>query len=246
MKETIYTIPVNDAFNALSECPACKLENDLERSNVEFVTGASLMEPDVRIQMNKKGFCRRHYSDLLGSEKNALGLSLILTSHHEYLDQETSNKAFKLYDKLGKSTNKKVKNKIAASLADSLSEILKRDASSCFICDRIAFTMDKYLDVIVYMWDNDAEFRKICKASKGFCNKHTLSLLESGKKRLGSGSLADFVYDLVTLYTDNWARTEEDLRWFSKKFDYRFRDESWKNSRDALPRTIGRIVGFTD
>ena len=30
MKETIYTIPLNDAFHAEDECPFCRLERDAE------------------------------------------------------------------------------------------------------------------------------------------------------------------------------------------------------------------------
>ena len=31
-------------------------------------------------------------------------------------------------------------------------------------------------------------------------------------------------------------RVKEDVSWFTKKFDYRYKDESWKNSRDAVIR----------
>ena len=31
MKETIYTIPLNDAFHAEDECPFCRLERDAEQ-----------------------------------------------------------------------------------------------------------------------------------------------------------------------------------------------------------------------
>jgi hypothetical protein len=33
-------------------------------------------------------------------------------------------------------------------------------------------------------------------------------------------------------------RVNDDLEWFINKFDYRFQDEPWKNSKDAIPRTI--------
>ena len=31
---------------------------------------------------------------------------------------------------------------------------------------------------------------------------------------------------------------QKDLEWFTDKFDYRNADAPWKNSKDALPRTI--------
>ena len=55
----------------------------------------------------------------------------------------------------------------------------------------------------------------------------------------------DFTTDIYALFISNWKRNEEDLRWFTQKFDYRFKDEPWKNSKDALPRVVGKIVGFS-
>ncbi|MBR7181706.1 MAG: hypothetical protein IKD28_02860, partial [Clostridia bacterium] len=64
--EQIYTIPVNEAFEASVEKPACgcamcALYRKLEDNELELILGASMMEPDVRIKTNKKGFCRTHY-----------------------------------------------------------------------------------------------------------------------------------------------------------------------------------------
>jgi hypothetical protein len=36
---------------------------------------------------------------------------------------------------------------------------------------------------------------------------------------------------------------EGDLDWFTQKFDFRFKDEPWKNSKDALPRAIAALGG---
>lgn len=49
MKETIYTIPVNEAFEKPCECPMCNLENRFENDRVNYYLGPSLMgagEPD--------------------------------------------------------------------------------------------------------------------------------------------------------------------------------------------------------
>ena len=36
-------------------------------------------------------------------------------------------------------------------------------------------------------------------------------------------------------------RVNGDLSWFIDKFDYRYKNETWKNSKDALPRGIIKI-----
>ena len=36
-------------------------------------------------------------------------------------------------------------------------------------------------------------------------------------------------------------RVADDLEWFIDKFDYRHKDEPWKNSKDALPRAMNKL-----
>jgi hypothetical protein len=246
MKETIYTIPVNDAFAKDSECAVCELEKDLEKSNIDYATGAALMEPDVRLDMNIKGFCRNHYKALLNSQKNALGLSLILTSHYETFMAEVEKSIIPAYRDQEKASKQKAKNKAATLLYEKFKKLLQKDTSTCFVCDRIAYTMDKYLEVIVYMWKTSVDFRTKFISSKGFCNKHTFVLQDYGYSKLGANDFSDFLSDIFTLFISNWKRNEEDLRWFTKKFDYRYKDEPWKDSKDALPRVIGKNVGFIE
>jgi len=77
MREKIYTIPVTEAFEKHTECAFCEMRKELEQSSVEFVTGASLMERDVRDTMDKRGFCGDHLKMMFKS-RNALGVGLIL------------------------------------------------------------------------------------------------------------------------------------------------------------------------
>jgi hypothetical protein len=41
-------------------------------------------------------------------------------------------------------------------------------------------------------------------------------------------------------------RIQKEVNWFTKKFDYRNNDAPWGDSRDALPRTIQKIAGFSN
>ena len=90
--EQIYTIPVNEAFDASAEnascgCPMCALYRKLEENELDLILGASMMEPDVRIKTNRKGFCRTHY-DMMFVRKNRLGMALTLESHLNELKKE--------------------------------------------------------------------------------------------------------------------------------------------------------------
>ena len=67
--EQIYTIPVNEAFDLAKEkalgegaektpiCPLCHLRETLNEGELERILGAAMMEPDVRIETNREGFC---------------------------------------------------------------------------------------------------------------------------------------------------------------------------------------------
>lgn len=48
----------------------------------------------------------------------------------------------------------------------------------------------------------------------------------------------EFIEALNHLYFENMERVNGDIGWFIDKFDYRFKNEPWKNSKDALPRGI--------
>ena len=56
MRYHIDTIPVWDAAKIDGECLLCALQRRVELQQIEYSLGASVMEPDVRIQVNKKGF----------------------------------------------------------------------------------------------------------------------------------------------------------------------------------------------
>jgi hypothetical protein len=51
---------------------------------------------------------------------------------------------------------------------------------------------------------------------------------------------------LVQQQLGNMDRLEQELDWFTKKFDYRNNDAPWGNSKDALPRSIQKLKGYSN
>ena len=76
MRYHIDTIPVWDAMKLDGECLLCALERKTELGEAERYLGASVMEPDVRVKVNDRGFCRKHHA-MLFSMSNRLGHALI-------------------------------------------------------------------------------------------------------------------------------------------------------------------------
>ncbi len=227
MKEQLYTIPVNDAFAKNCECPICEMYKELERNAVEFTMGPSYMEDDVREVTDKTGFCTEHIQKLLKME-NKLGISLILHSHMV----KTNKDIKKLADSCKSSTLFKKKD------ISPLTNYLNTLNNSCYVCRRIAETFKRYLRTIHYLWEREESFKKKYESSKGFCTKHYQILLEEAGNNLNGASLDGFIEVTNKIYMENMERVTSDLEWFIDKFDYRHKDEPWKNSKDALPRAI--------
>jgi hypothetical protein len=114
---------------------------------------------------------------------------------------------------------------------------------SCSICKKLDYTMDRYMDVILYLWCKEEDFRKLFNSKKGFCLKHMKMLLQSSAKYLGQKESAAFVQNLMEIQLPQLERIQQEVNWFTLKFDYRNNDAPWGNSRDALPRTIQKLVG---
>jgi hypothetical protein len=256
MKEKIYTIPVTDAFREECECPMCVLEKNLDAELVDYAMGPSLMEPDGRALTNEKGFCRRHFEVIYNKQVNRLGLGLTIYTH---LREQTGKlkklfgakkDAFKKDEQI--SLVKSVSNKLSAKQSDSqkfVDEVIQELTSlegKCAVCSKLDQTMDRYVDVILFLWFKEEEFKKLFQSKKGFCLKHFRLLLEGTKKYLSAKETALFVPELFKMQLEHLDRIGEEVEWFNKKFDYRFKDEPWKNSKDAIPRSIQKIVGFSD
>ena len=87
MRSDICSIPVEEVFEPKEGCPVCRMRNMLENRMAEYITGAAMMEPEVRKVTNEKGFCRRHYKMIL-SRKNRLSVALMLESHLKEMEKK--------------------------------------------------------------------------------------------------------------------------------------------------------------
>lgn len=230
--EQIYTIPVNEAFDKSAAdhacgCPLCTIRRKFEDNELELILGASMMEPDVRIMTNKEGFCRTHY-DLMFTRKNRLGMALTLESHLDELRGEIED------------------GKLAATMGQSGGAAKKRLTeldSSCYICRRIDYHFDHVLDTTVLLWDTDDGFKAKLGAQPYFCLPHYRLLLEYGKKKLSKKQYTDFAKACADVVLPYFDELRNDISWFCKKFDYRYTDEPWYNSKDAVERAMAFLRG---
>lgn len=235
MKEKLYTIPVNDAFNEDCECPVCSMRKNLETNAIDFTMGPSYMEDDIREATSRLGFCEKHLA-MLYKHQNRLGLALIVKSHMDKIIKETEK-----FSEVKLSTPSFFKKK--SEMAGVVS-YLDQIEESCFICDKIDNTFERYIATIFHLYRHEESFRTKLNASKGFCTQHYKTLYASSAEYLSGEEQNHFRKELNRLYLDNMKRVRDDLSWFIDKFDYRYADEPWKNSKDALPRSMEKTNGI--
>jgi len=233
MKEKLYTIELTDGVSADDECCFCWLERKLEQENLEFVLGSSYMESDIREQTDRQGFCR-HHTKMMYDYGNNLGNAWILKSRLDYLNKELAQQ---------------MKQYVPGKAAGFLARLKKSEPvgngveGHCYICGRMAGIYERMLDTFVYLLRNDAGFGESLISSKGFCVHHFADVLRVCERELTEAEKAYWMPKLFALMTRNLDRVQEDIDWLIEKYDYRNKDADWRNSKDAVQRTMQKIVG---
>jgi len=239
LKEKIYTIPINDAFNADCSCAICEIENKLNNEIIESTLGASMMEPDFRITTNERGFCKQHYSELL-SQGKALPLSLILQTH-----SQTQNEKFtkllkaEAHGKKGLFKKTSGTKEIAQNTIDEMQNLEK----SCAVCERRLHLLDKYLINVIYLWKTEKDFKLKFNSKDGFCLPHFAKLLQYGINHLSDKDFEDFYSTITVMQNKSLNQTYRDISDFTKLFDYKSDGNASDNVKNAIKRTIHKYSG---
>lgn len=232
MLEKIYTIPINEAFDACAEdhtqgCPFCRLHRKLEGEQLDLILGASMMEPDIRIKTNELGFCGTHFKGML-ERRNRLGMGLILESHLNQISSELAHGGI---------------SAMLKGAPSHTSERLDKLDKSCYICQRIDYSIERMLENAALLWATEKEFRDKTEAQPYFCLKHLGMWLKAARDEIPKKQYRDF-YDSVSGVTNKYFDTlREDVSWFCKKFDYRYDNEPWGNAKDAIERSVQFLCG---
>lgn len=230
MAETIYTIPINEVFEENLEeghcrCPFCVLADKLESDELEIILGASMMEPDIRIKTNEKGFCSDHFSKMLRISKR-LPLALMLESHLSELSKRIARKGL----------FKPSPDKLASGYVDI--------AADCYICDRIEKNNERLISNALYMWKTDDEFRKKFAGQPYFCFSHAAELLLASEAELSKRERSDFADALSELMNRYLESLSTDVSAFAKSFDYRYAGEPLTDGeKSSVERAIRFLSG---
>lgn len=244
MKDTIYTIPLTDAFKAQDECPFCFIHRKLEQDQISFTLGASYMEDDIRSETDKLGFCDTHYKKLY-DYGNRLGLALIMQTHYRAIASQVDGLLEKgvptkvsLFEKLTK--NKNGDGLIQNPISHAINEL----SNSCYICERIDLDMDRYIKTFFYLLSNHEDFKSLYSNSQGLCLKHFSMLIEKAPFYLKDDTQTFFLASSKEKLAQSLGRIEDEISWFIDKYDYRNADKPMGTSIDAIPRGIQKLAGI--
>lgn len=238
LKDQIYTIPVTEGFEEGGECAFCSMRDKLNENGLEFIMGSSYMDDRIRMETNKIGFCKKHYEELFYM-KNKLGLALIMYTHIKEINENLENMKDTSKAKVRSKRSLFGKEETKSKLTDYLDNLY----DSCYVCNRVEDFFERYMDTFFYMWKRQDKIKELFKNSKGFCIHHYSELIKKGEQKLNSKEYEEFLELLIPIQIENFKRLEDELDWFIKKFDYRFTDEPWKNSKDSIDRGLTKLSG---
>lgn len=248
MRYHIDTIPVWDAARKDPECIFCALRVKAEADEADRFLGASVMEPDVRIKVNRLGFCARH-QQMLYRCGNRLGHALMMQTHlHESAAaaNECADRMVTAAEKAGSATLARRisgKAKDAREALRAAADEIAALSGSCILCASVEETMGRWAHTFFHLYQHDAEFRKTFENGKGVCLPDLALLLRTAAEELPAKEAAAFARTAAELQRRKAERMQEDIDWFVKKYDYRYTAEPWKNSRDAVERTVNLLRG---
>jgi len=222
MREDICSIPINEVFEPKDGCPYCRMRDMLEDRMATYITGAAMMEPDVRVETNRLGFCETHMKHIL-ERGSRLSVALILQT---LLDADTMDI---LPD------DAKINIKKTPANAD-------RREKSCFVCENIVKNIEHFCSTVLKLWQNEPEFRKLYSEQTHICLKHYNMIQKTAEKKMPKKVFADFSKENYRLARNYMDTLRHDIGHFCNMFDYRSKGKDWGNSRDAIERSIEFIT----
>lgn len=225
MRESILTIPVNEVFEPKKGCPICAMRNTIEQHICEYIMGAAMMEPDVRIETNAAGFCREHFNGLLRQD-NRLSLALMLDTRLQTLRSE-------VYEKKG----------IAFTPAAKLKKSAEAE-QTCFVCDKVNWGVSHTLETVFSLYKGDEGFRKLFSEQEYLCLPHYNLLVSKASEKLPKKERAAFISACDELIGSYIKSLNDDVHEFCTSFDYRNAGKLHNEDMEHIRNSIERAIEF--
>ncbi|MCQ2455395.1 MAG: DUF6062 family protein [Clostridia bacterium] len=226
MRDDICTIPVSEVFEVKDGCPICRMRHTVEEKILNYILGDAMMEPDVRIETNKKGFCTEHLNKMM-NRRGRLQLALMLETHIKEVNSKIFEKNFL------NGANKK------AGKIEKLSD-------SCFICDKMDWGFEHMIDTIYRCYEKERDFRNLFDAQPQFCMPHYELLINGANKKNMPKYYKEFCSSITKITAQYTEKLCEDISKYCMMYDYRSsagKDADWGDSKTAVERIVAFLNG---
>lgn len=223
MRDDICTIPVSEVFEVNDGCPICRMRDTIEERITEYILGDAMMEPDVRIETNRVGFCEFHYNKML-SRRGRLQLALMLQTHIDEINKNVFAK------------NIFTSNAKRGAKASKISD-------ACFICDKIEYGLSRMIETIYRCYENERDFRNMFDNQETFCLPHYERLMAGIDKHKMKQYGSDMTKNLTRITGDYSKKLYDSISEYCRLYDYRSTKED--QNKDCLD-SVERIVAFLD
>ena len=226
MRESIYTIPVSEVFEVNDGCPLCRMRDTVEKRIIDYILGDAMMEPDIRIETNKVGFCEHHFDKMM-STRGRLQLALMLQTHIDEINKGIfTNNIFNSASKRG----------------DKAAKI----SESCFICNKMEFGISRMIKTIYSCYENERDFRDMFNGQQMFCLPHYERLLNEMDKRNMRRYGGEFVKNLNRITGEYSKKLYKNLSDYCAIYDYRSsKDDADSDCMESVEKTIAFLDGRT-
>ena len=250
MKVPLETTTVREMLSKGGECLLCDLEAKAEAQLIRYFLGNSVMQPQIRVKVNRSGFCAPHFQALYKAG-NRLGLALITHTHlletwkrirerEKSLGNPSTNASGAPN---GKPFRRSSAGKRQRANAAGLIRMLKNRKEACLICRRLEETVRGYAFAIAYLWEKDPEFRQNLLTSGGFCLPHLAVAHELAAENLSRSTLQNWYSDILALQKRSLDCIEKELKSFISRYDYRSEEPQPEKEKTVLPRAIQKLAG---
>lgn len=221
MKETIYTIPINEAFEAIQGCPVCGLRDAQETRWAEYITGGAMMEPDVRTETNRLGFCRRHFGHMLSRQNTRLPVALMISTRIGRVLEDLRSTGLRP------------------------DKSIKHPAGSCFICDRTEREIARMCENIAVIWAREDHFQELYIQQKFVCLNDFYELIAAGERVLRGKAKREFARATAKLAEKGASPLKSDIDAFCALYDYRSNQNAIppEEVSTAIERSISWLSG---
>lgn len=225
MRDDICTIPISEVFEHNDGCPICRMYETVNNRILDYIMGDAMMEPDVRIETNKLGFCADHYEEMF-SRRGRLAFALMLETHLKNLNSD-------IFTKNPFSTNGRKADKV------------KKVSESCFVCDKVEWGISRMIDTIYRTYENQLDFRNMFNSQEMFCLPHYERLINGIDKKQMRKYGKEFA-DNLTRITSNYAKNlSNDLTAYCAEYNYcqTGGKVNFEKTKDSVERSIAFLSG---